>query len=512
MNKTTRNWLIFFATVLVAFFVGWLGSNITEKNTEARFVGGPKAEIGDMDSRNEVWGKNYPKQFESYYETADTTFASKYNGSHTIDELEEDPMLVMLWAGYGFSKGYKQGRGHFYAVEDLREIERTGAPTGDHDGPMPGTCWTCKSPDVPRYMKAKGAPDSLYAGKWASKGAEIVNPIGCADCHDPKTMDLTITRPALIEAFEEMGKDINKATHNEMRSLVCAQCHVEYYFDKKKPGHEGVPYLTFPWKYGMGVDEMEKYYDEIEFADWTHKISGTPMLKAQHPGYETFVTGVHAKRGVSCADCHMPYKTEGGVKFTDHKIQSPLNNIENSCGVCHREKTQQLVDDVYQRQDAVKKNTLALEKILVRAHVETAKAMELGATDEQLKDIRQDIRHGQWRWDYSVAAHGASFHAPVETARIVSTGIEQAQDARVKLARLLSKLGFEGEVPYPDVDTKEKAQRYIGLDPEKMKSEKERFLKTLVPQWDAEAEKREATYGTKEGEKYGVGAIQTSAK
>ncbi|MFV0530855.1 MAG: ammonia-forming cytochrome c nitrite reductase subunit c552, partial [Flavobacteriales bacterium] len=105
MNKTTRNWLIFFATVLIAFFVGWLGSNITEKNTEARFAGGSKAEIGDMDTRNEVWGKNYPKQFETYYETADTAFASKYNGSHTIDELEEDPMLVMLWAGYGFSKG-----------------------------------------------------------------------------------------------------------------------------------------------------------------------------------------------------------------------------------------------------------------------------------------------------------------------------------------------------------------------------------------------------------------------
>ena len=150
-----------------------------------------------------------------------------------------------------------------------------------------------------------------YDNKWVEVGQEFVNPIGCQDCHDPKTMSLRITRPALIEAFERQGKNIKEFSHQEMRSLVCAQCHVEYYF--KKPGN----YLTFPWDKGFSADDMEAYFDEIEFSDWTHKLSRAPMLKAQHPDYELFMTGVHAERGVSCSDCHMPYKMEGGVKFTE---------------------------------------------------------------------------------------------------------------------------------------------------------------------------------------------------
>src|SRR5690606_35551098 len=130
--------------------------------------------------------------------------------------------------------------------------------------------------------------------------------------------------PALLEAFENAGKDINKVSHQEMRSLVCAQCHVEYYFDKKIV--EGVEYLKFPWDKGMTVEAAEAYYDSIGFSDWTHSISKAPMLKAQHPGYEIYLTGTHASRGISCADCHMPYMSEGGQKFTNHHIQSPLNN------------------------------------------------------------------------------------------------------------------------------------------------------------------------------------------
>jgi nitrite reductase (cytochrome c-552) len=213
-----------------------------------------------------------------------------------------------MWAGYAFSRDYNQGRGHYYAVQDIRQTLRT-------DVPQPGTCWTCKSTDVPRVMNEIGV-ENFYAAKWSDLGHEIVNNIGCQDCHDPKTMNLRITRPALAEAFQRMGKDVNEATHQEMRSLVCAQCHVEYYF--KGDGK----YLTFPWDKGFSADEMETYYDEVEHVDWVHKLSRTPMLKAQHPDYELYMTGIHADRGVACADCHMPYKRDGGMKFTDHKIQS----------------------------------------------------------------------------------------------------------------------------------------------------------------------------------------------
>ncbi len=494
-RKPIVNWLILITTIIVVFLLGLLASSITERKAEAVFAYTPTVKINQEEPRNDVWGKNFPRQYQSYYETEDTSFRSKYNGGAMIDMLEVDPRLVVLWAGYGFSKDYNQGRGHVYAVKDLENSLRTGGPTGPDDGPMPSTCWTCKSPDVPRVMKRDGVAE-FYKGKWARLGSEVVNPIGCADCHDAETMNLRISRPALIEAFERQGKDINKASLQEMRSLVCAQCHVEYYFDKKRPDAEGVPYLTFPWDKGMSAEAMEEYYDNIEFKDWTHKISKAPMLKAQHPGYEVYLTGIHAERGVSCADCHMPYKSEGGVKFTDHKIQSPLNNVANSCQVCHREETETLIKNVYDRQDKIIENRDKLEELLVRAHVEAGKCWELGATEQQMHDILMGIRHAQWRWDYAAASHGGSFHSPVEISRVVATGIDIAQETRIKLARLLMKLGFEGEVPYPDIATKEKAQEFIGLPMEKLKEEKAKFKEELLPLWLKEAKERESKYKT----------------
>lgn len=490
-KKPILGWLLFFATLLVVFVLGLLASSIMERRAEASFVNVPKVKLSEFEPRNEVWGENFPREFQSYYQTADSNFQSKYNGNTMIDMLEVDPRMVVLWAGYGFSKDYNQGRGHYYAIEDIHNTLRTGAPTNENEGPMPSTCWTCKSPDVPRVMQEEGVAE-FYKGKWARLGAEVVNPIGCADCHDPETMNLRVTRPALVEAFENMGKDVNKASHQEMRSLVCAQCHVEYYFDKDKV--EGAQYLTFPWHNGMTVEGAEEYYDAINFSDWTHSISKAPMLKAQHPGYEIYMQGIHAERGVSCADCHMPYKSEGGQKFTDHHIQSPLNNVANSCQVCHREETASLIKNVFDRQDKVIENRDKLEELLVRAHLEAQKAWQLGATEDEMKEVLMGIRHAQWRWDYAAASHGGSFHAPLETSRIISTGIDIAQETRIKLSRILASKGFIEELPYPDISTKAKAQAFIGLDMATLNQEKEEFLETVVPEWLKKAQEREESW------------------
>ncbi len=489
-QKPMLGWVIFIATVVVVFLLGLLASSIIERRTEAQFAYVPVIEHDQYEPRNAVWGKNFPREYQSYLQTADTTFRSKYNGAAMIDMLEVDPRLVVLWAGYGFSKDYNQGRGHYYAIPDIRNTLRTGGPGEGRPSPMPNTCWACKSTDVPRLMKEIG-PAEFYAGTWETRGHEVVNGIGCADCHEAKTMNLQISRPALLEAFERSGRDIAKASHQEMRSLVCAQCHVEYFFDKRD-GKKN--YLTFPWDKGFSADDMERYYDEFMFSDWTHALSKAPMLKAQHPDYEVYMTGIHAERGVSCADCHMPYKSEGGQKFTDHHLQSPLNNVEASCAVCHREKTMTLIKNVYDRQDKIIQNRDKLEELLVRAHVEAKKAWDLGATEAQMQSILMDIRHAQWRWDYAAASHGASFHAPVETGRVVATGIDKAQEARIKLARLLASLGFNEEIPYPDISTKEKAQAFIGLDMMKLNEEKSVFLETVVPVWDSLAAIREMGY------------------
>ncbi len=487
-EKPVYGWLLFIFTLVVVFLLGLLASSIVERRAESVFAYTPQVEYGQYEPRNEIWGENFPRQYQSWLQTADTGFRSKYNGSANIDMLEEDPRMVVLWAGYGFSKDYTQARGHYHAIEDIRKTLRTGAPVDGASSPMPNTCWTCKSPDVPRLMSEIG-PAEFYRGSWENKGHEIVNPIGCADCHDAETMNLRISRPALLEAFQRTGRDINKVSHQEMRTLVCAQCHVEYYFNKSIV--DGVQYLTFPWDSGMTVDDAERYYDKMNFSDWTHALSKAPMLKAQHPGYEIYLTGTHASRGVSCADCHMPYISEGGQKFTNHHIQSPLNNINASCQVCHREETERFIKDVYSRQDKVIENRYKLEISIIRAHLEAQKAWELGATETKMKDILMLIRHAQWRWDYAAAGHGNSFHSPVEISRIIAAGIVQSQEARVELARLLASLGFNEEVPYPDISTKSKAQEFVGLDMEKLNNEKEEFLEEVVPVWVEKAKVRE---------------------
>ncbi|WP_409417935.1 ammonia-forming cytochrome c nitrite reductase [Flavobacterium sp. PS2] len=490
-RKPWLGWVMFGITMLVVFMLGLLVNSVMERRTEALFVNKVLAPVGEFESRNEVWGANYPREFQTYYQTADTSFTSMYGGGKMRDMLHEDPRMVVLWAGYAFAKDYNQGRGHFYAIEDINNTLRTGAPKGPQDGPQPSSCWVCKSPDVPRMMDKLGI-DEFYKQTWASLGPEIVNPIGCADCHDSKTMNLKITRPALIEAFKEQGKDITKATHNEMRSLVCAQCHVEYYFDKKSV--EGAVKVKFPWKNGMTVEDMEKYYDDIDFTDFVHALSKAPILKAQHPDYEIHQMGIHGQRGVSCADCHMPYKSEGGQKFTDHKIQSPLNNVANSCQVCHREEEKTLVANVNERQQKIHQIRIELEDQLVKAHLEAKLAWDKGATEAQMKGILKLIRQSQWRWDFTAASHGGSFHAPLETARVITNGLNKAAEARIELSKVLASLGQTTPMQYPDISTKEKAQRFIGLDMDKEKANKTEFKKTVLPKWLDEAKKKQLLY------------------
>ncbi len=482
-NKPWLGWILFLATVLIVFLLGLFASSIIERRGESFTLQQVKP-IAEWEPRNEIWGENYPREYETFRQTLDTTFASKHAGSITRDYLEQSPELVIMWAGYAFSKEYNSPRGHAYAIKDIRNILRTG---GNKVSPQPATCWTCKSPDVPRMMQKMGVAE-FYKSKWKDLGHEIVNPIGCQDCHDPKTMDLRITRPALIEAYQRQGKDIKSFTHNEMRSLVCAQCHVEYYFKGKEE-----KYLTFPWDKGFSADAMEKYYDEYEFTDWTHQLSRTPMLKAQHPDYELFMTGVHADRGVSCTDCHMPYKTEGGVKFTDHHIQSPLNNVENSCQVCHREKTQKLIDNVYERQDKITELRKLAEKTLAAVHIEAKIAWDKGATEAEMKAALKLIRHAQWRWDWVAASNGVGFHSPVESMRVLGTSIQKAEEARKEIALVLVKHGVKYPVALPDVSSKEKAQKYIGLDINDLKKDKEEFLKTTAAEWDKKAKERQGT-------------------
>lgn len=476
--KRWQGWLLFAGSMVVVFILGLLVSSLLERRAEVVSIfNNRKTPMEGIVSENSKFASDFPREYETWKQTADTTFKSEFNSSQAVDVLAQRPNMVILWAGYSFSWDYATPRGHQHAVEDVRRTLRTGAP-GVTEGkePQPGTCWTCKGPDVPRVMKEQGVAN-FYKAPWSKWGDQIMNNVGCSDCHDSKTMDLKPARPALYEAWQRVGKDVNKATHQEMRSLVCAQCHTEYYF--KGDGQ----YLTFPQDSGMTVEAMEKYYDAMNYKDYTHALSRAPILKAQHPGYEIHQMGIHGQRGVSCADCHMPYMSKGGVKYTDHHIMSPLANIERTCQTCHRQSAETLRQNVYERQRKCNEIRNRVENELATAHIEAKFAWDKGATEAEMKPVLDLLRKSQWRWDFAVASHGASFHAPQEIMRILSHSLDLANQARLKVAKVLARHGFTDDVPMPDISTKAKAQAYIGVDMKQKEADKEKFLNTVVPQW-----------------------------
>lgn len=442
-------WLVLVGSAVVFTALGLLAGSIIERRAE-RSINRVQmiTPIAEWETDNGKWAINFPREYNSWERTKELNEATKYAGSEVKDYLEKDPRLVILFAGFGFSKDYRSPRGHYHSVTDVTSTKRVSEKT-------PATCWTCKSPMVPRVMHEKGVAE-FYRGKFSDYKGIMKDPIGCLDCHDPKTMALRISRPALKEAFARLGRDITKASHQEMRSLVCAQCHVSYYFK-----NDGSNYLVFPWDDGLRADDFDTYYERTKFVEWVHPVSGTPMTKARHPDYELWLQGTHAFRGVSCADCHMPYKSEGGVKFTDHQIRSPLYNIANSCQVCHRWSESEVRQRVESIQDKNRELLDIAEDAMVKAHITIADAVKLGATDKELAGPRNLLRRAHTYWDYIAAANGMGFHAPQESARVLAKAANLAQESRLATERIRARHGATSEAPMPDISTKEKALAFI---------------------------------------------------
>lgn len=450
-------WVVFVVLLVGTFALGLLVSSIVTRRQEG-LPPQPPRPIARWESDSRKWAENFPREYDRYRMMLESSTRTKYGGAFPRDYLEETPANVILFAGYAFAKDYLQARGHVYAVDDVTHTKRVNDKT-------PATCWTCKSTDVPRLL-AEMPPAEFYKQPFAAFKEQITHPIGCLDCHDPTTMRLTITRPALREALQRQGRDLENISHQEMRTLVCAQCHVEYYF--KGEGK----YLTFPWDEGFRIEEIEAYYDKAQFTDWTHAISRTPMVKLQHPDYEIYLTGIHAYRNVACADCHMPYRSEGGVKFTDHYIQSPLLNIANSCAVCHRWSEEEIRQRVESIQDKTKEVRQRVESTLVKAHFDVAAAMQAGANDDELQGPRTLIRKAQLRWDFVAANNGMGFHSPGECLRLLAASLDLASEARTELARILAVHGVTKTIVYPDVSSKiaaqEVEQRFVKGDPPRL--------------------------------------------
>lgn len=390
------------------------------KNQPAQTRGiSPLVEINPMEPDSSKWGVNFPNQYSSLQLTLTNNTATKYGGSEPIDKLKVDPLLKTLFAGYSFSKGYNEDRGHLNSLTDVRNTPRLNEKT-------PGTCYSCKSSNNPELWADMGMAqfDALLFSQLTEK---ISQPIGCANCHAANTMQLIVTNPALDEALKAQGKDWRTFTRQEMRSVVCANCHVEYYF-----AGEG-KYLTFPWKDGTSIEKIDAYYDEIGFSDWTHPDSGAAMIKMQHPDYELFSNNsTHFLAGVACADCHMPYTRDGALKYSSHDVESPLLEPARTCGQCHTD-VDYVVERVNLIQDQVHERMLAAEAAIVDAIAAIQAADAEDGVDQTLLDEARVLhRKAQLRWDFIAAENSMGFHNPEEALRILAAATDLARQAQLK--------------------------------------------------------------------------------
>ena len=412
--------------------------NILERRQEARNPFYRVVEITDETTDPSVWGKNFPLQYDAYLRTVDQV-RTRYGGSEAVprtptqadprsvvaqSRLEEDPRLKIMWAGYPFAVDFREERGHAYMLEDQSFTERQQVAA------QPGTCLNCHASTYVAYKQLGNGDivagfEKLNQMPYFEARNLVTHPVSCIDCHDPNTMQLRITRPAFIEGMRLLKEaegvknyDVNQqATRQEMRAFVCGQCHVEYYFRGSEKR------LVYPWAKGLKVENIMAYYDEERFKDWTHGETGAGALKAQHPEFEMWNQGIHARSGVACADCHMPYVREGAMKISDHQVRSPMLNINRACQTCHRVEEAELKARV----ETIQERTFSLRNLAIEALVELIgdikSARAAGRSDSELAPALDFQRRAQFYVDFVEAENSTGFHAPQEAMRILGEAI-----------------------------------------------------------------------------------------
>jgi nitrite reductase (cytochrome c-552) len=325
------------------------------------------------------------------------------------------------------------------------------------------------------------APKGGFTGEIAGKAVEgnhpfvgEAHPVTCIDCHDPESMSIRVTRPGFINGIRALAEGEGEVPHlpsinfwrkgsksvpydpnlhasrQEMRSFVCGQCHVEYYCASKMT-------LQFPWKNGLRMEDEERTWEETTFsdgtafADFVHGETGAITYKVQHPEFELWSQGIHARSGVSCADCHMPYQRLGAAKVSSHNVRSPLENINSSCQNCHHQsegELKQRIETIQSRNSALLERSGQAMTEMLDAILE-AKASGVGP--EQLEEVFKLQRKAMWRLDYVSSENSRGFHADQEAARILAESIDYSRQAQAAALRLRSPAP-------PDTSTVPKAE------------------------------------------------------
>ncbi len=413
-------------------------------------------QIPDGEIDPAVWGKAYPTHYELWKKTEEPTEAgkSKYKRGFdadkiTYDKLSEFPYMALLFNGWGFGIEYNEPRGHAYMVRDQLEIDASRIKAG-------GVCLTCKSPYVPKLQKELGAdyfkkPFKEVLGHIPEKDRNLG--VACIDCHDNRDLSLKLSRSfTLGEALKNIGVDQAKLTRQELRSIVCAQCHVTYNIPKDAEMKSVGVY--FPWQGSkMGNISIENIIKQIRsdasVGEWKQSVTGFKLGFIRHPEFELFSNNsVHWKAGAACADCHMPYTRVGAFKVSDHRVMSPLKSDMKACMQCHSEKPEWLREQVIAIQD----RTVSLMLRSGYATATVAKLFEMAnkaqAAGRQIdKDLyakaKDHYEEAFYRVVFISAENSTGFHNPSEALRILTDAAGHAGKADGLLRQALTKAGVD---------------------------------------------------------------------
>lgn len=419
------------AVAAITFGLALLVLNVQDRKREALETHFELVPLTEETIDPAEWGKNFPRQYDGYKRAVDTQ-RTRYGGSEAFSRLELDPRLIRIFAGNAFALDYREERGHAFSLKDQDETERVKLRQ------QPGSCLHCHASVIPAYRKLGGGDvmagfEKVCAMPFAEARKLVEHPVVCIDCHDPKTLQLRVNRPAFLNGIRAFKKtqgienyDPNTmATRQEMRSFVCGQCHVEYYFAGEKK------LVTYPWAKGLKADDIEAYYDEIQFSDWKHAETQAPVLKVQHPEFEMWSQGIHSRSGVACADCHMPYMRQGAIKISDHHVRSPLLNVERACLTCHPFSAEEMKGRAEAIQERTSKLLGRAEDALIDFYDEVKAARAAGASDQELAAALKLQRRAQFRVDFVNAENSMGFHAPQEAARILAEAIDYSRQGQL---------------------------------------------------------------------------------
>ena len=441
-------------SALVTIGVTALLMNISTRKQEQREPFTRTVTLTEEDDDPAKWGQDFPSEYDLYLKTTDQQ-RTRYGGSEAVprtpseadprsvvaqSRLEEDPRLKTLWAGYAFAVDFREERGHAYMLDDQVYTERQQAAK------QPGTCIHCHASTWVAYRKLGGGDlikgfEAANQMPYAEAKTHFGRPISCIDCHNPSTMALRVTKPGFLEGIKALKAsegqpdyDPNRdATRQEMRTFVCGQCHVEYYFKGEEKR------LVYPWSDGLRADQILAYYDEDGHKDWVHKETGAGALKAQHPEFEMWNQGIHSRAGVACADCHMPYIRIGARKISDHHVRSPLLSISNACQTCHRVPEEELKA----RAETIQQRTFELRSMVLDGFVEYVadlKAARGSLSPAQLEQCQLAQRRAGFLLDFVEAENSMGFHAPEEAARNLTLSLNYIREGQ----RLLRTGAAEG--------------------------------------------------------------------